>query len=384
MRPDTGLTGRRLVVAAAGLGLAVTCTDERVGVPVGPHLLAVTFDEQFWIGDDPSERPFARITSLAFAPNGHLVVVDRDAFAVLVLDPDGREVLEWGGEGEGPGEFENEPTRVAVSVDGNVAVSSYRRVDVFTPEGVLIGSHLLDDLSVDEIAFDGDGYVLAEVNTGREALNEREAQEQLMRLRDREVLWSFPTIPPQPNLAFFFPSSLTAGLDDARIATAVDDHYDIDIRNTLTGRVAGRITRNIVPRETPEELKTGIRESLIELAGGDPAMAEMYESMEFAETLPVLAAVFLGPPGRTLWVRRGIGVDDELAPPVGDDIDAWELRLYDLFDGDTYEYIGTVESPDLANFSIMAGDSERIAGLHRDELGVHSVRVLRVEIEKWP
>ena len=67
--------------------------------------------------------------------------------------------------------------------------------------------------------------------------------------------------------------------------------------------------------------------------------------------------------------------------PFGDDMDAWELRLYDLFDGDSYEYIGTVEIPDLENFSIMAGDSERIAGVHRDELGVHSMRVLRVGIQ---
>ena len=60
------------------------------------------------------------------------------------------------------------------------------------------------------------------------------------------------------------------------------------------------------------------------------------EGVRIGETLPVLANVFLGPPDRTVWVHRGIGVDDELAPPVGDDIDAWELQLYDLFDGNSY------------------------------------------------
>ena len=376
--------GPWFLMVVAGLGLAATCTDERVGAPSGPHLLAASFNEQFWIGDDPAERAFARVVSMAFAPNGHLVVADRDAFAILVLDRDGREVLEWGGEGEGPGEFEANPVQVAVSEEGTVAVRSFRRVDVFTLEGILIGSHLLGNLNVDEIAFDDNGQILAEVGTNEELFSELEAQEYLMRLRDREVLWSFPPIPPQPDLAFFFPGTLTAGLDDARIATAMDDRYDIDIHNTLTGQVVGRITRNIIPRKTPEELKTGTRESLIELAGDVPGMAEMYESMEFAETLPMLANMFLGPPGRTVWVHRGMGVDDELAPPVSDDIDAWELRLYDLFDGDSYEYIGTVEIPDLENFSIMAGDNERIAGVHRDELGVHSVRVLRVEIEGQP
>ncbi|MCY4574676.1 MAG: hypothetical protein OXF01_17990 [Gemmatimonadetes bacterium] len=44
-----------------------------------------------------------------------------------------------------------------------------------------------------------------------------------------------------------------------------------------------------------------------------------------------------------------------------------------------FEYIGTVEMPE--GLHLMAGDSERVAGVHLDSLGVHSVRVLRVEIE---
>ena len=100
--------------------------------------------------------------------------------------------------------------------------------------------------------------------------------------------------------------------------------------------------------------------------------------MRFAETLPVLQDVFLGPPGRTVWVRRGMGVDDELSPPVGTSATEWTLRLYDLFDGLSYEYIGTVEVPE--ELIVMAGDSERIAGVHTDPLDVQSVRVLRVTL----
>ena len=33
------------------------------------------------------------------------------------------------------------------------------------------------------------------------------------------------------------------------------------------------------------------------------------------------------------------------------------------------------------NITLMAGDATRVAGRHRDELGVHSVRVLRVAID---
>ena len=73
-----------------------------------------------------------------------------------------------------------------------------------------------------------------------------------------------------------------------------------------------------------------------------------------------------------------MGVGDPLGPPppAGD---GWKFLLHDLFDGDSYEYIGTVETPD--NITLMAGDATRVAGRHRDELGAHSVRVLRVDID---
>ena len=368
------ITGRQFqTVAAVALGMSASaCTDERVGALAGPHLLAVSFDEQFWVGDGPAERPFARVVSMVFAPDGRLVVADRDALAILVLDRDGTVVLEWGGRGDGPGEFEEEPDHVAVSDGGNVAVSSFRRVDVFTPDGILIGVHLLDDMDSDMVAFDRDGYVVAEVTSGGRMLIDEASQDHLMRLRDRETLWSGRRIETGNGFAFFFPGTITAGLDAARVATAMNDRYEIDIRDSSTGRVLGRITRDITPREPPEEFKTSFRESMVGLA----------ESIAFGETLPVLANVFLGPPDRTVWVRRGIGVSDELAPPVGNDIDTWELQLYDLFDGADYEYIGTVEAPE--GLILMAGDSTRVAGVHTDELGVHSVRVLRVEINpRW-
>ncbi len=364
--------------ALAGVVLIVACADAPTEEVGEARRLSVEFTEGFWIGDDPAERPFARIGSMAFGPDGRLVVVDRDEFAVVVFDRDGREVLAWGGEGEGPGEFETEPYHVAVSGEGNVAVSSFRRVDVFTPEGVLIGQHVVEDYSVDDLVFDRDGYVVAGVTSGRALLSEEEINTKLMRIRDLETLWSFPTMPPQPDIAFFTPGTFTAGLDHARFATAMDDRYEIDIRDPSTGGVVGRVTRNIEPRTVPEELKEGTREAMIGVAGDNSSTAELYENMVFGEKLFVLADAFLGPPNGAVWVRRGIGVEDELAPPVGNVVGDWSLQLYDLFDGDTYEYMGTVEVPE--GLILEAGDSERIAGVHRDPLGVHSVRVLRVEI----
>ena len=152
VRPkNLAISGVLLALAGAG------CIDEPVGELDGPRRLAAEFAEEFHVGDERSERQFARVNSMAFAPNGRLVVTDRDAFAVMVFDEGGREVATWGGEGDGPGEFANEPNNVAVSHESRVAVRSFRRVDVFTLDGQLIGSHLLDTLVVTTLAFNRRG-----------------------------------------------------------------------------------------------------------------------------------------------------------------------------------------------------------------------------------
>ena len=381
MTGDMPVTRTTRLLAMVGAVLFMACGDAPTQEVSDARRLSVEFTEDFHIGDDPSERQFARISSVAFAPDGRLVVVDRDNFAVVVFDRDGREVLEWGGEGEGPGEFETEPNHLAVSGEGNVAVSSFRRVDEFAPDGGLIEQHLLDDLSVDEVAFDRNGDVVAGVTSGGGLFSEEDRHTHLMRLRDRETLWSFAPIAPQPNLAFFFAHTLIEGFDDGRVATAMDDRYEVDIRDASTGQVVGRVTRNALLRTVPEALKTGTREAMIGDADDNSPTLELYENMVFGESLKVFAGMFLGPPNRAIWVRRGIGVGDELAPPVGYVVGEWSLQLYDLFDGDTYEYIGTVEVPEGLILEAGDPDSERVAGVHRDALDVHSVRVLHVAIE---
>ena len=228
--------------------------------------LAAAFNERFQIGDDPEERQFARISSIGFAPNGHLVVADRDEFVVVVFDRDGREVLVWGGEGEGPGEFETEPEQVAVSREGRVAVRRYRQVDVFTSAGELLASHPTDH-PVDEIAFDDEGDVLGLVAVDASFFSEDERQNRLVRLRDDEVLWSSPMLPPSPPMSFFQPRTVAGGLDAASVAVGINDRYRIDVLDTSTGQVLGRIARNVTVRATPEALKAGMRAALAATPG---------------------------------------------------------------------------------------------------------------------
>ncbi|MYA10953.1 MAG: hypothetical protein F4087_16120 [Gemmatimonadetes bacterium] len=345
-----------------------------------PHLLDVEFTEVFEVGDDVSERQFAIISSMAFAPDGRLAVVDRGEFAVTVYDLGGGETVRWGGEGDGPGEFSNDPVAVAISDDLTVAIRSFRRIDVSTLSGQLIGSHLLDTLTATAIAFDRAGKVVAQVGVPSVSVgNTGVSRDHIMRLSTREVLWSSEPLPPRQLFPLWPRHVLAAGIGRNRIVVGMSDEYSLAVLDATTGRVRGRIARTVPLRAPSEEFQDNYRQTLGDLAAGDddPMLAEAVKQMSFPETFRVVAGVFAGPPGRAVWVRRGMGVGDSLAPPPEEMSDG-VFRLYDLFDGDSYEYIGTIEVPE--NLELMAGDSERVAGVQTNELGVHSVRVLGIEI----
>ena len=358
--------------------LLIACADEPAVELDGPRRLSVEFTEEFHVGDQPSERLFVGITSMAFDPDGRLVVLDRDEFAVTIFDVDGTEVDRWGNRGEGPGEFENPPWALAISDDSRLAVQSFRRVDVLTLKGEPIGSHLLDTLNLREIAFDGRGKVVGwvvapETREGR--------REHIMRLSDREVLWSAPPLPPRVDFEIAPRHLEFAALGNGRIAAGLSDEYNLAVLDASTSREMGRITRDVSLRTPSENYLDELREGMrAEFEGEiDPLISAALEQMPHARKFPVITGALAGPPGgRTVWIRRGMGVGDPLAPAPRAD-GSWKYRLYDLFDGDSYDYLGTVEIPD--NVTLMAGDATRVAGRHRDELGVHSVRVLHVDIE---
>jgi len=91
---------RKMAIAGVSLALAGPgCADEPTRELDGPRRPAAEFAEEFHVGDERSERQFVRVTSMAFAPNGHLVLTDRDAFAVMVFDERGHEVATLGRRG---------------------------------------------------------------------------------------------------------------------------------------------------------------------------------------------------------------------------------------------------------------------------------------------
>lgn len=355
--------------AVAGIALAASCADEGAGEPDDPHLLVAGFTEEFHIGDDPAERPFADIFAMDFSPSGELAVLDRAEFAVSVFDRDGREIARWGNQGEGPGEFSNDPNDLAVSSNGIVAVSTQTRVDLFTLDGTVVDTRNLGGGWVMNLMFDGTGTLVLRWRPmeSLRALDEP-GSEQIMRLEDGEVLWTSPQLNAVTALRLWDPWVVQAGIGTGRIVVGMSNSYEMAVLAVSDGSVLGGIGRSVPVRGPSDEFVDNL--------------SEFVGTLPMAETFPMIGSIFVGPPNRTIWVGRLIGVDDSLAPPVGESIDDWTYRLYDLFDGDSYEYIGTVEIPEDLDVELKASDGERVAGVHRDELGVESVRVLRMYIER--
>lgn len=355
------MTPRGFLALACSTFLLASCGGDQTGGDPA-DLMSATFNGGFWIGDEPSEQQFTEITSIAFAPDGKLVVMDRGEATVTVFDPDGREVARWGNQGDGPGEFSGTRGKLAVSATATVAVDDAGSVDLFTVGGTLIDSHPLGALSVFDLGFDGDGNVLARTQS-HEALVVNTG-EQILRLTDQLVVWSSEPSSAD-RLQWFRPHLEFASLPDGRIAVGMSDQYDLVVLDASTGRELDHISRDIPLRGPSDEFADRFLGDMPELRG----------RVTLAETFPVISGVFTGPPGRAVWIRRGMGVGDSLAPPA-EDMDEWTFVLYDLFSGDAYEYLGTVQIP--PGLELMAGDATRVAGVHTGAMGEHSVRVMRV------
>ena len=341
-----------------------------------PRWLEVEFTEEFHIGDDPTEHQFARVSEMAFAPDGRLVVVDAEDFGVTVYDRGGDQIGRWGSQGEGPGEFPFRPGSMAVSDEGTIAIYSSTRVNLYTLAGDAIDSRIVRPLRIENLVFGAGNALLALGSRGR--LREDNPRE-FVRLDDGEALWSSPPMPSITGggpLSLWEPGPVVAQLWDDEIAVAMSDSYDIRILDASTGRTVGRIARDVPLRGPSDEFMENLREEMIEISGED---SPLVQRLAGAHPFPVVTKVLTGPPGRTIWVGRGTGIGDALAAPVAESMDDWDYWQYDLFDADTHRYLGSVETPE--GLILKAGDANRIAGFQRGPFDVPSVRVLRVVVK---
>ena len=99
---------------------------------------ALALREELRIGtvDGPPELQFFRVSAIANASDGTIYVADGGNHVIRKFTPDGTFLIEFGGEGEGPGKFPRGPWDLSVLGDTVVAVD--RLIHVFSKDGTLI------------------------------------------------------------------------------------------------------------------------------------------------------------------------------------------------------------------------------------------------------
>jgi len=165
-----------------------------LGWEIGP-------DPTVTIGAAEGEAPYLlhRVRRAATLSDGRIVVADGASNEVRVFDPDGVHLLSWGGEGEGPGEF-----------DALSGVARWRGDSV-----AAWNAHTDRGLSI----FDGEGNLSRKLSLGTEPNRTRIAV-----LRTGKVLRDF-WIRPDPGPGTIFAHSRFDILDgDGGIAAALGTH----------------------------------------------------------------------------------------------------------------------------------------------------------------
>ena len=357
-------------------------------------MLTVEWNDEYIVGHDGTGHAFALIAGIGFAPRpspglgSHVVVLDRMERSVTVWDDGGTKIQQWGGPGDGPGEFKN-PNTLAVSGSGVVAVSDGSEVTLNrVAGGSSVRSISLPDLTLAfQPVFDSSGRVSV-LSVNMMAAMSGNVELRLLRVDDHEVLWKV-TARTFLSQRLFRPRPVLVRLSGDRVAVGLDFRYRLDIVDLNTGEELGRLGRNLLNRRIARDFRAKLRRYLMNPSEAPAGWSSLLPSgsleaftqadvdqIEFPDVFPAIVHAFRGPPGETVWVRRGLGVNDELASPV-DPPDGGE-PMWDLFDAETYRYMGTVKMPE--GFIPYAGDSFRLAGVQTTAMGVQALRVARVGI----
>lgn len=150
--------GRRIPLALAIVVFAFAGCDAPRGGEQPEVASDVSLRHARTISWNPADSAVLRPFDLVVV-DGRILIPDRGANNLRILDLEGRLLSVVGGEGQGPGEF-RDLRNIGVSLDGSrVALSDSRnhRVSLYDSSGVLVGDFIPDGPGVGAVAFDSEG-----------------------------------------------------------------------------------------------------------------------------------------------------------------------------------------------------------------------------------
>lgn len=393
-------------LAAVGFPAQATSAQEVVDLPAEDHLLSPDLELVYRIGSaaaDADWAEFSSIPSLWFDGSGNLHLMDQTGplsgrARIVVVDPTGEFVTEFGRAGDGPGEF-RAPRQIYVWADGSTLVQDIMHMGyhVFAPGGEfehMLGLELGSDMRPERtgirsavggdwdtstgeegraiLRFDLSSHEVSE-HTLVEAWAPREVEARDHEAGDPEAMGSRAEWGFEPGLLFdVLPSGGVAFSDSSAYAIKLTDP---------SGAVSRILRRPIQPLAVTESMQREERERRLErvrnpvMTGttSPEAMAAMdvlmggrrraVENMRFHPEVPVLAAVRTTWDG-TLWIQRSAEPGVEEPGPV--DVLAPDGR-----------YVGTL-APDVLRMPRAFGPGGLVAFVETDEFDVPVITVRRL------
>ena len=402
-RRSTAAVARSLFAWIFAAGAVPLAAQEVIELPGEDRFLDADFEEVYRVGALTGDdwEAFGNVYGVTFDQSGNLYVVDTQAARIVVVNTEGGFVRQFGGVGEGPGEFDQHNTttiRIAVLRDGRT-VAFDQRFSVFGPDGefertVRLGGNdaliFMPRLDVDRR---GEGVLATEaVRMIDRALQRGRANGTLAEPEFRHIVrldltgdevtpdtvvyaWN-----PPGEATGFIPPLVAGALPDGGVAYTDSSAYAIKV-TSADGTLERVLTRPFRPEPVTDRIRQEERERRLKGLEGDPlgagrshgergammsTMADMMrrnaESMEFHPVIPVVRSL------RTSWAGD-IWVQRRGEEPVSD-------GPIDVLTPDG-RYLGTFTA-DATAMPDAFGPDGLVAFVETDELDVQTVVVKRV------
>ena len=343
--------------------------------------------EELRIGrlDGREEYIFGAIHAVTADGAGGAYIFDVMVPALRHYDATGTYVRTLGGQGSGPGEYQNQALGLAVRPDGRIALRDplNARLTLYHPDGtpsdhwrIESGLYGSNALMVDTA---GHSYLSILLEPPQ---RNRPWNIGLLHLDENGVI--VDSIPP-PAIAGeptdgggnFIPAKVWARSPQGFTVVGVSDEYSFEIRHP-----DGRVVRVRMPRPPvpllPEERAE--HEALAEWSRTYRAQNLTSDVPDVPRVKPAYSDISAAADGR-IWVRRHVTAEKLREPveaaPDSPPVRTWmEPSVYDLFEPDG-TYLGDLRLPDRTGLAWM--DREEVWAIQRGEMD--EIYLLRLRLE---
>lgn len=341
---------------------------------------SVAIIEEVTIGllEGAEQYQFGTVSDLAVDAAGGIYVFDGHVPALRYYDSSGKYVRTLGGQGQGPGEYQDASLGIVVRrSDGRVVMRDPRnmRMNVYNPDGSHSDSWRVESglFTSDATALDASDHMYLKILTGPPEQN-KPWPVALLHMDDRgQVIDTIipPTLPNEPDEPgnVFAVSKVWTLSPLGGLVVGVNDRYVID--HLRTDGTVLRIMRDIEPVRVLAEEKDEheARNAWMQRTQGQLRMNEI---PPVPDVKPAYRSISVGQQGR-IWVRRYVEAEKgevrqaaarqgtERPPPT-----SWrESMVYDVFEADG-SFLGSVRPPPRTSLWVFRGD--RVWGVRRGEL----------------